>query len=652
MRPEHIKLITRVTDHTLAPDGSFAVMVVRRSVSNRNTTELWSIATSGEGAARQLTSGPSDIAPATCPKGERIAFIRQDAESSQLCIYHLSNGAVAVVAEHGPGMGLAASVRHLRGVSAPAWSPDGLQLAYVAPVREPRKAGSSSVQRIKHHPFQFDGRGRIDDNYIQIFTVQATAGATPRQFSTASSDHWDLCWRRDGAALCFASSRVSETGIRGQTLYEAEVDPATGKELKCRPLTDGGCTVSIPSYSADGRTVYFAGIGPFSPAKPDIRARNVSLWKAQTIAVSAAPTRITDAETLDIDDSRLRPLIIDAAGDVTVSALFRGGIHLGTIANGKWAPVIEGRQQVLSYARSDIVTTAVIADETHAGDLFVLDAGAPRRLTDFSSDYSAASLHGSIELNGAAKDGYPVHGWLVIPPTPGPFPLLLLIHGGPDTQWGYVLNEEAQVYASAGFAVLMPNPRGSAGYGETHARVLNGRLGTVDVDDILALLEMALERDDINSANVGVLGRSYGGFMTAWLAARYGNRFYAAVGECGVYDWGSAISTSDIGWQLAEMVGEDPNDWAIRSPLTYAGQVNIPFMVMQYLSDLRIPYEQGHQFFATLFRSGAPTELVQFDGGPHNFADTGPPDDRVARLEIILEWFAKWLAPPLKRSRV
>lgn len=638
MKPEDIKRIVKVTDHILSPDGRLAIMVVGRA----GATELWSVPTSGSAAPRRLTPGPNDLAPAISPDGNRVAFIRRDSDAGQLCIFELADHSVTIVAQHGRGLGLAASVRHLRGVSPPMWSPDGRRLAYVAPVSEPN-CGTTSVRRIRSLPFQIDGRGRIDDNRVQIFTVEAAAGATPRQFTTTPADHWDLCWRPDGAALCFAAAVWMAKGIASQALYEAEIDPVTGREANRRRVTDGSSTVSNPAYAPDGKMIYFAGIGPFPPAEPDIRARNASLWTVARDAIDAAPVRITEPEAFDFDESRLRPLIVDPLGGLTVSTLSRGTVELGTTAGEGWTPMISGKRQVTSYARGASFVTAVIADETHAGELFVLGEPGPKRLTDFHSAYADVPLQGSIELRAAARDGYPVHGWLLTPRTAGQHPLVLLIHGGPDTQWGYFLNEEAQAYVTAGFAVLMPNPRGSAGYGEAHAHVLNCRLGTIDADDILALLDAALLREDIDDSAVGVTGRSYGGFMTGWLATRYPDRFRAALGECGIYDWNSVVSTSDIGWQLTEMIGKDPEVWRALSPLAYVNRDTIPFMVMQYLSDLRIPFCQGRQLFATLSRLGVPTELVEFDGGPHSFAETGPADDRVARLEISIEWFRRWL---------
>ena len=153
--------------------------------------------------------------------------------------------------------------------------------------------------------------------------------------------------------------------------------------------------------------------------------------------------------------------------------------------------------------------------------------------------------------------------------------MLLLIHGGPDWQFQYQLFDEAQVYASR-YAVVLANPRGSAGYGETHARAIRGRIGTIDADDLIALFDAAAARPDIDATRAGVLGGSYGGLMTAWLAAHHGKRFRAAICERGVYAWDSLYGTSDIGHGMTSMVGTDPATWPAQTPLAYADQHQHP----------------------------------------------------------------------------
>src|SRR5690606_4379848 len=153
-----------------------------------------------------------------------------------------------------------------------------------------------------------------------------------------------------------------------------------------------------------------------------------------------------------------------------------------------------------------------------------------------------------VELTVTAPDGYPVHGWVVKPAGDGPHPVLLMIHGGPFTQYGWRDFDEAQVYAGAGYAVVMGNPRGSSGYGQAHGQAVLGNVGEVSATDLLALLDAALAGDaSLDRQRVGVLGGSHGGFMTTWMAAHHGDRFKAAISERAVNAIDSFIGTSDIG---------------------------------------------------------------------------------------------------------
>ena len=150
------------------------------------------------------------------------------------------------------------------------------------------------------------------------------------------------------------------------------------------------------------------------------------------------------------------------------------------------------------------------------------------------------------------------------------------------------------MYADAGYAVVLPNPRGSAGYGLEHGRTILGRLGTVDADDVLALLDAALDRPDCDSGRVGVMGGSYGGFMTSWLASKAPGRFTAAISERAVNAWDSFAGSSDIGFFFAQAyVGADRDSQWSASPLAYADEIQLPLLIIHSEQDWRCPLEQG-----------------------------------------------------------
>jgi dipeptidyl aminopeptidase/acylaminoacyl peptidase len=299
-----------------------------------------------------------------------------------------------------------------------------------------------------------------------------------------------------------------------------------------------------------------------------------------------------------------------------------------------------------------------VADGATAGEVVTVPtsptggAGGERRWTDFSRDLLAAGIRPAVELTTEAPDGYPVHGWLVVPAGDGPHPVLLLVHGGPHAAYTPALFDEAQVYAGAGYAVVMGNPRGSAGYGQQHGRAVVGAIGSVDVDDVLALLDQALLRPDCDTARVGVLGGSYGGFMTSWLCSHAPGRFTAAISERALNAWDSFVGSSDIGYYFARAyVGADRDSQWRASPLAYADTIDVPLLIIHSERDWRCPVEQGQRMFVALKSRGAEVEMLLFPGEGHELSRSGRPRHRVQRFDAILAWWDRYLpVAPLEPS--
>jgi dipeptidyl aminopeptidase/acylaminoacyl peptidase len=237
-----------------------------------------------------------------------------------------------------------------------------------------------------------------------------------------------------------------------------------------------------------------------------------------------------------------------------------------------------------------------------------------------------------------------VHGWVVRPEGQGPHPVLLMIHGGPFAQYGWRLFDEAQVYAGAGYAVVMGNPRGSSGYGEAHGRAVVGDVGEVTAKDLLALLDAALKSPDLDASRVGVLGGSHGGFMTTWLAAHHGDRFKAAISERAVNAIDSFTGSSDIGWFFgADLYGADRAQQDRQSPLTHADRIDTPMLIIHSEHDWRCPVEQAQRLYVALKLRQVPVEFLLFPGEGHELSRSGLPSHRIARFEAILDWWRRWL---------
>jgi dipeptidyl aminopeptidase/acylaminoacyl peptidase len=281
-----------------------------------------------------------------------------------------------------------------------------------------------------------------------------------------------------------------------------------------------------------------------------------------------------------------------------------------------------------------------------------------RRLTDVGRAFTEGrELAEPERFTAVSPDGAEVDAWLVRPAGfdgTKRYPTLLCIHGGPFSQYGSGFFDEFQVYAGAGYAVLFANPRGSSGYTEAWGRAIRGPIdgtgpgwGTVDYADLMAVVDTALERFEfLDAERLGVLGGSYGGFMTTWIVS-HTNRFKAAVSERAVNQMVSAFGSSDIFWVFERQFGgpliDHVDAWLSLSPTSFAKSIETPMLLVHSENDLRCDVEQAAHLFTLLRLLGRDVELLRFPGESHELTRSGSPLHRVQRFEAILEWFGRYL---------
>ncbi|RSD14853.1 S9 family peptidase [Amycolatopsis eburnea] len=601
-----------------------------------------------DGGESAWTHGPRDSAPAISPDGRWVAFLRagegKGADGSPQLHVMPSDG----------GEARRLTSLHL-GAGEPVWAPDSRRIAFTARVPEAGRYGTEDAdgdtpepaaeapRRITRMDYRLDDVGFVRDRVQRLFVVDAAEPAeSPEPLTGAGFDASHPVWTPDGTRVVFTAP--PEWGAAESDFRDVCAISAEGGEPEVVVRGDGYS--ERPAFGADGTLFYFgqsfaehreAAMTGLYAAKPEFGAGPV---KAR---------RLTDIETVDCETSAGAP--VPRGADVLVAVRNRGAVELRAVpADAADAPLADlavvyaGRTALRSFALDGPVLAAVIATPSTAGEVVLLGDGEPRELTDYSKPLRDKGIRPMIELETTAPDGYPVHGWLVLPEGEGPHPVLRVIHGGPFTQQEWAVFDEAQVYAAAGYAVVVGNPRGSAGYGQTHGHAITHGFGTVDVDDVLALLDKALERPDLDASRVGVMGGSYGGFMTSWLAAHHGERFKAAWSERAVNAWDSMVGSSDIGYFFVDAyIGPDPEVQRDRSPLSYASQIGIPFAVVHSEQDWRCPLEQAERMFVALRRAGAPAEMLLFPGEGHELTRSGRPRHRVQRFEAVLEWWARHL---------
>ena len=672
MIPADVALLRSPGTPALSPDGTTVVVSVTSPdpAVDEYTGQLWRVPTDGSTAPVRVTRGHRDTAPAWSPDGRWIAFLRAEPKGKpQLHVVEAAGGEPVRLTDTPLG------------VSEPRFSPDGTRVAYLARVPEEGRyvagedPGTEPPRHITTFRYRGDGVGFFRDRPQQLFAVDVPADPapgddlpTPVALTAGDGDVAGHRWLPDGdhlVAVAAVHAGREEDLLRDAVLVDAR--PGPDGPSAPRPLTDAaaGSTLSVDSVlpSADGSTLWLLASDQ-GPTRVEFVAAQTGLFSLDLAVASDGATAPAPRRRTDVDAVDLVPGILAVAGDeLLVADQRRGAVVLvalpADVTQGEAHPgrVLLDAPAVVGGVDATPDGTAVVvsaAAPDSAGDVHAVDrrSGASTRITDLSAELRATGrLRTPRELTATAPDGYPVHGWVVTPDPQrhgdGPYPAILMIHGGPYAQYTHALFDEVQVLAEAGYGVVYGNPRGSAGYGRAHGTAIQRGFGTVDTDDVLALFDAAL--DDASLAldreRTGVMGGSYGGYLTAWLTTRT-QRFDAAIVERGFLDPVSFVGSSDIGWFFGlQYLGDNHTPeaaaaLAAQSPMANVGAVRTPTLVIHSENDWRCPVEQGQRWFVELKRRGVPAELLLFPGEGHELTRSGRPKHRVARFEHVLDWWA------------
>jgi dipeptidyl aminopeptidase/acylaminoacyl peptidase len=254
------------------------------------------------------------------------------------------------------------------------------------------------------------------------------------------------------------------------------------------------------------------------------------------------------------------------------------------------------------------------------------------------------------------SDGRRIQGWFLEAPRRDgrPAPLVVQIHGGPATLYGWALMWEWQCLVAAGISVYACNPRGSQGYGEELCYANMGDWGDGPMADVMRGVDALIAEGLADPQRLGVTGGSYGGYLTAWIIG-HTDRFAAAVSCRGVYDLTSQMLSGDIGGptfgrlEFGVQPWDDPDLYRRHSPLTYAGRMVTPLLIQHAENDLRCPVTQAEELFATLRSMRKPVRFLRTPGESHELTRSGTPYRRVENLERIRDWFVHYLVEGKRR---
>jgi dipeptidyl aminopeptidase/acylaminoacyl peptidase len=608
----------------------------------------------GGGTRIALTRGAAkDRLPSFSPDGRYVAFLsNREAQAWGIARATTDGGQVFVQPIAG---GDAFPVTDLLGgVSTYAWSPDGRRLVVVG--RDPlpqspdgeRSSGASArpivLTRLRHKAGTEYLNQRKQHLYLVDLEValghQGVRRGQTKLLTPGSFDEQEPAWSPDGRRIAFVSNRTPEPDSNRNTdIWTVEVD-----SLRLRQVTTDPGADSRAAWSPDGSMIAYV----HTPADPPLYATP----RLHTISASGgAATDLTGRFDRPVSGSPSLagiPRWSPDGGALYIGFADRGRTPLCRVAlDGRKTTILDGDVQQWDLAARHAV--AIMVPPAAPAEVYsvALDGrGAPQNLSRANEQlFSVLDVRAAESIEYPSTDGTRVHGWLIKPPAfdaSRKHPLVVWLHGGPVWHWTDGFKFEPQYFAALGYIVLLPNPRGSIGYGEAFSRVLFADWGNKDHEDVMAAVDYLVGQGFVDSARLGVGGWSYGGILTNYVVTKT-RRFAAAISGAGHSDLFSSFGTDDARLEWIEEFGYPWDNLELYrklSPITQVKNVVTPTLLVYGERDFNCSPAQAEQLYVSLKTLGKETALILYPGEGHRIDRPANLVDRARRYAL---WFDKYV---------
>jgi dipeptidyl aminopeptidase/acylaminoacyl peptidase len=647
---EEMLKLKRVSDPQLSPDGTKVAFVVTDVSLEGNTrnNDIWIGQLAGGRPVKIAGTDRSEDRPRWSPDGKQLAFVSNREGGPQVWVIPASGGEARKLTSIATG------------ASGITWSPDGKWIAFVSEVfpacadaacneRELKARDESKVKAYLADGLMFrHWTAWREGTYSHLFIMPADGSAAPRDLTPGASDvppfslggPEDYAFSPDSKEIAFAKKTDKVEAISTNSdIFTIDITApgAQPKQVTTAPGADGG-----PQYTPDGKYLTWR-----SQARAGFEADRwvLNLLDRKTgerRALTADWDRAVDGWTFTPDskavyagaeeDGQGRVYRFELAGGPPKLVLREG-------TNGDVQVTPDGKTIV--FSRASLTAPAEIFRAN-------ADGSGVTAVSRFNAEFLAAfALKPAESVTFAGAGGTPVQAWVVKPNTfkeGVKYPLLYLVHGGPQSAWndGWTYRWNAQVFASAGYVVFMPNPRGSTGFGQKFTDEISGDWGGKPFDDLMKGVDYAEKLPYVDASRKVAAGASYGGYMMNWFLG-HTDRFKAIVSHAGVFNLTSMYGATEElwfpEWDLGGTPWTNPEGYAKWSPHTYAKNFKTPTLVTHGELDYRVPVGEGLQLFTTLQRQGIPSRLLVFPDEGHWI---NRPQNAALWYRTFLDWIGRW----------
>jgi dipeptidyl aminopeptidase/acylaminoacyl peptidase len=642
----------RVSGATISQDGKWVAYGVSTPdmEANRGIGNIWILSTSG-GQPIQVTQGGRDSSPSWSPDGKTLAFLSARDGTSQVYLLSMEGGEAKKLTKLSTG----ADLFH--------WSPDGKTIAFTSAVyvdckddpcdarRDEEKEKSKVKARIYDHLLYRHWDHWSEGKRSHLFVMPADGSAAARDLTPGAdydvppderSTSADFNFSPDSREICFTAvtDKVEATSTNGD-LFVVQVAGGESKRITTQQGFDGN-----PVYSPDGHAIaYHAQL----TAGYESDKWRVMLYDRQT-GKSGNLTESFDRSATDLAWSPDSKTIYFLAENETLQPVYAMEARAGATPK----KLLDGFNTEFAFSSDGKTLVTTRTSLTLPSEVFVssADGSALKQLT-----HTNDAILARVEMNEPetfwfdGAEGTKVEAMVIRPPqfsATQKYPLLVLLHGGPQTMWsnawGYRWN--AEVFSGAGYVTLMINRRGSTGYGQKFTDEIMNDWGGKAYVDVMKGTDAAIAKFPfIDKSRLAAAGGSYGGYMADWLAT-HTDRFKAIISHAGVYDKVSMYATEELWFEEHDLQGTPwsaPENYKKWAPVTYAselGKYKTPTLVIAGERDYRVPYTQSLEFFNTLQRQGVPSKLVVFPDEGHWILK---PQNAQLWYKTFLDWLATYV---------